>query len=119
TLIPGSALEIRDVGLNLTRTGLLEVLRAMGARIEPRNGREVNGEPIGDLRVQAAPLRGIDVDPSIVPRAIDELPVLFVAAAAARGRTRVRGAAELRVKESDRIGAMGAGLRALGTIGRA
>ena len=114
TLIPGSTLEIRDVGLNPTRTGLLEVLRAMGARIEPCNVREENGEPIGDLRVQSAPLRGIEVDPSIVPRAIDELPVLFVAAATARGRTRVRGAAELRVKESDRIAAMASGLRALG-----
>jgi 3-phosphoshikimate 1-carboxyvinyltransferase len=114
TVIPGSALELRDVGLNPTRTGILDVLRAMGARIEVQNLREENGEPLGDLRVESASLRGIEVDPAVVPRAIDELPVLFVAAAAARGRTRVRGAAELRVKESDRLSAMTAGLRALG-----
>jgi 3-phosphoshikimate 1-carboxyvinyltransferase len=114
TLIPGSTLELRDVGLNPTRTGLADLLRAMGARIELRNLREENGEPLGDLRVESAPLRGIEVDSTIVPRAIDELPVLFVAAAAASGRTRVRGAAELRVKESDRLAAMAAGLRALG-----
>jgi 3-phosphoshikimate 1-carboxyvinyltransferase len=114
SICPGSAVELRDVGVNPTRTGLVDILRAMGARIELLNLREDSGEPVGDLRVTAAPLRGIDVDPAAVPLAIDELPALFVAAAVARGKTRVRGAAELRVKESDRLHAMAEGLRALG-----
>jgi 3-phosphoshikimate 1-carboxyvinyltransferase len=114
TICPGSAVELRGVGVNPTRTGLLDILRAMGGRIELANLREEGGEPVGDLRVEAAPLRGVDVDPAWVPRAIDELPALFVAAAAAHGRTRVRGAGELRFKESDRLATMGAGLRKLG-----
>jgi 3-phosphoshikimate 1-carboxyvinyltransferase len=114
SIVPDSTLEIEGVGMNPTRTGLLDVLRAMGARIEVRNMRIEGGEPVGDVRVEAAPLRGIDVDPGIVPRTIDELPILFIVAAAARGATRVRGAAELRLKESDRLASMAAGLRALG-----
>ena len=114
TICTGSAIEITGVGMNPTRTGLLDILQAMGARIDVRNVREEGHEPVGDVHVEAAPLRGIDVDPALVPRAIDELPVLFIAAAAARGRTRVRGAGELRAKESDRLASMAAGLRALG-----
>jgi 3-phosphoshikimate 1-carboxyvinyltransferase len=114
TLCSGSALTIPDVGVNPTRIGLIDALRAMGARIEIRNLREDGYEPVGDLRVEAASLRAIDVDPALVPRAIDELPVLFIAAAAARGCTRVRGAGELRAKESDRLAVMATGLRTLG-----
>ncbi len=86
----------------------------MGADIAVDNQREVGGEPVADLRVRAAPLRGIAVPPGLVPLAIDEFPALFVAAACAQGRTVVTGAAELRVKESDRIAVMADGLRALG-----
>jgi len=106
--------EIRAVGVNPTRTGLLEILRLMGARIEVRNPRRYGDEPVADLRVYPGPLNGVEVPIGLVPLAIDEFPVLFVAAAAARGLTRVTGAAELRVKESDRIGVMAQGLQALG-----
>jgi 3-phosphoshikimate 1-carboxyvinyltransferase len=114
TLIPGSELLLRNVGINPRRTGLLHVLRAMGADIRETDPREFGGEPVADLIVRHAALRGIDVPVEQVPDMIDEFPVLFVAAAAARGTTRVRGAAELRVKESDRIAVMAKGLRALG-----
>ncbi len=114
SIIPGSQLTLRGVGLNPRRTGLLEVLRLMGADIRSFNPREVAGEPIADLEVRHAPLRGIDVPEALVSDMIDEFPVLFVAAAAAQGTTRVRGAAELRVKESDRLAVMARGLRALG-----
>ncbi len=107
-------LLIRGVGLNPTRTGLLDILRAMGGRIEIRDPRQLGAEPVGDLWVQRSVLRGIDVPPELVPLAIDEFPILFVAAAAAEGRTRVRGAAELRVKESDRIAAMAQALSDVG-----
>jgi len=107
-------LLIRNVGVNPTRTGLLEILRAMGGKIEIRERRQSGAEPVADLFVRQSTLRGIDVPAELVPLAIDEFPVLFVAAAAACGVTRVRGAAELRVKESDRIGAMA---RALGAVG--
>lgn len=107
-------LELRGVGLNPTRTGLLEILRQMGGRIEISRLREECGEPVGDLRVWRSELRGIDVPPALVPLAIDEFPALFVAAALALGTTRVRGAAELRVKESDRIAVMARGLEAVG-----
>jgi 3-phosphoshikimate 1-carboxyvinyltransferase len=114
TLAPGSELAVRAVGLNPRRTGLLHVLRAMGADIREENRREEGGEIVADLIVRHAPLHGIDVPIEHVPDMIDEFPVLFVAAAAARGTTTIRGAAELRVKESDRIATMAAGLRALG-----
>ena len=103
SLVPGSRLVLRDVGLNPRRTGLLAALRLMGADIVEHDRREQGGEVIADLVVQHAPLRGIDVPTELVPDMIDEFPALFVAAAAATGVTRVRGAAELRVKESDRI----------------
>jgi 3-phosphoshikimate 1-carboxyvinyltransferase len=114
TLVPGSELLLRDVGINPRRTGLLHALRAMGADINGVNSRSVGGEPIADLLVRHAPLHGIDVPVELVPDMIDEFPALFVAAAAASGTTRIRGAAELRVKESDRIAVMAAGLCELG-----
>ena len=114
TLVPGSELILRSVGLNPRRTGLLEVLRAMGADIRAEHRREQGGELVADLVVRHAKLRGIEVPLEHVPDMIDEFPILFIAAAAAQGRTVIRGAAELRVKESDRIATMAAGLRALG-----
>lgn len=114
TLVPGSELLLPRVGINPRRTGLLHVLRAMGADIEQRAAGEQGGEPVADLVVRHAPLRGIEVPVEHVPDMIDEFPALFVAAACASGSTVVRGAAELRVKESDRIAAMAAGLRRLG-----
>ncbi len=114
TLVPGSMLRLRSMGLNPRRTGLLAVLRAMGADIREEQRREEGGEIVADLIVRSAPLHGIDVPVEHVPDMIDEFPILFVAAAAARGVTTIRGAAELRVKESDRIATMANGLRALG-----
>jgi len=105
---------IRGVGINPTRTGVIDVLRTMGADIRLENERLLGREPAADIRVRASELRGGPVDPALVSLAIDEFPVLFVAAAAARGRTVFSGLAELRVKESDRIAAMAAGLQALG-----
>jgi 3-phosphoshikimate 1-carboxyvinyltransferase len=107
-------LLIRNVGMNPTRTGLLDILRSMGGRIDVQNARESGAEPVADLRVHASPLTGIAVPASLVPLAIDEFPVLFVAAACAQGETLITGAEELRVKESDRLAAMSAGFRALG-----
>jgi 3-phosphoshikimate 1-carboxyvinyltransferase len=114
TLVPDSELVLRDIGLNPRRIGLLEVLRGMGADIREEKRREQGGEIVADLIVRHARLRGIDVPIGHVPDMIDEFPILFVAAAAAEGTTTIRGAAELRVKESDRIATMAAGLRALG-----
>jgi 3-phosphoshikimate 1-carboxyvinyltransferase len=105
---------IKGVGVNPTRDGLLRILRLMGARIAVENARDYGAEPVADLRVEPGPLDGIEVPGSLVPLAIDELPILFVAAAAARGRTVVTGAEELRVKESDRIAAMARALAAVG-----
>jgi 3-phosphoshikimate 1-carboxyvinyltransferase len=107
-------IRIRDVGVNPTRTGVLDILTAMGASIKLENPRNMGEEPVADIRVRSSKLRGIEVDPALVSLAIDEFPVLFVAAAAAEGSTRFSGVGELRVKESDRIAAMAAGLRALG-----
>ena len=107
-------LVVSGVGLNPTRTGLLEILRLMGARVEVRNRREACGEEVADLSVWRSELRGIEVPAELVPLAIDEFPVLFVAAALAHGTTRVRGAEELRVKESDRLGVMARALAATG-----
>ncbi|WP_291193510.1 3-phosphoshikimate 1-carboxyvinyltransferase [Frateuria sp.] len=114
SLAPGSDLLLRAVGLNPRRTGLLQALRLMGADIEVLDERASGGEPVADLRVRHAPLHGVELPEALVPDMIDEFPALFVAAAAARGTTVIRGAAELRVKESDRIATMAAGLRALG-----
>ncbi|MGD9601297.1 MAG: 3-phosphoshikimate 1-carboxyvinyltransferase [Gammaproteobacteria bacterium] len=112
--LAGEPLTLEAVGVNPTRTGVLEILRLMGADLVCGNPREIGGEPVADITVRPAPLHGVDVPPALVPLAIDEFPALFVAAAAARGRTRVTGAEELRHKESDRIETMATGLRALG-----
>jgi 3-phosphoshikimate 1-carboxyvinyltransferase len=114
SIVPGSDLTIRNVGLNPTRAGLLSVLRQMGADIEEVNPREVGGEPVADLRVRHSQLTGVDVDPAIAPSMIDEFPVLFVAAALAKGTTRTSGLDELRVKESDRLATMAAALTSVG-----
>ncbi len=114
SIVPGSTLRLPSVGLNPRRTGLLKALRLMGADIRVENERSSGGEPVGDLVVRHAPLHGIELPEALVPDMIDEFPALFVAASVAQGRTVVRGAAELRVKESDRIATMAAGLRALG-----
>jgi 3-phosphoshikimate 1-carboxyvinyltransferase len=107
-------LKIRNVGINPTRSGLLTVLRQMGASIELQNERNVGAEPVADLLVRQSPLRGIEVPPELVPLAIDEFPILFIAAAAASGTTVVTGADELRKKETDRIAVMAEGLAAVG-----
>ena len=114
-IIAGAApLLIRGVGVNPTRTGLLEILRLMGADIRLLGVRDCGGEPVADLEVRPGPLRGIAVPHELVASAIDEFPVLFAAAAVAQGETIVTGAAELRVKESDRIAVMAAGLQRVG-----
>lgn len=114
SVVPGSELLLRRVGMNPRRTGLLHVLREMGARIEDHPVGDHGGEPVADLLVTHAPLRGIAVPRAHVADMIDEFPALFIAAACASGTTVVRGAEELRVKESDRIAGMARGLRALG-----
>ncbi|MCL7713922.1 3-phosphoshikimate 1-carboxyvinyltransferase [Stenotrophomonas mori] len=114
SVIPGSQVRLRSVGLNPRRTGLLAALRLMGADIVEENPAEHGGEPVADLVVRHAPLHGVEIPVALVPDMIDEFPALFVAAAAAQGPTVVRGAAELRVKESDRLAAMATGLRTLG-----
>lgn len=113
-IVPGSNITIRNVGINPTRAGLIEVLRTMGGAIELVDRREVGGEPVADLRVSHSALTGIEPDPAIVPSMVDEFPILFVAAALAKGRSIFRGLEELRVKESDRIAVMAEGLRAIG-----
>ncbi|MFT4198634.1 MAG: 3-phosphoshikimate 1-carboxyvinyltransferase [Pseudoxanthomonas sp.] len=114
SVVPGSQLTLKSVGLNPRRTGLLAALRLMGADITETNHGRHGGEPVADLVVRHAPLHGAQIPLELVPDMIDEFPALFIAAAAAEGRTVVRGAAELRVKESDRLAAMAAGLRTLG-----
>ncbi len=114
SLLEGSLIRLPRVGLNPTRTGLMDVLRAMGADIRVENEREVSGEPIGDLVVKSAQLTGIRVDGDIIPNLIDEIPILAVAGALAEGVTEIRDASELRHKESDRIAAVVTGLRAMG-----
>jgi 3-phosphoshikimate 1-carboxyvinyltransferase len=109
-----AGLLIRNVGVNPTRTGLLDILRAMGGNIDIQNQRLSGAEPVADLLVRASALRGVQVPVELVPLAIDELPVLLIAAACASGETVLTGAEELRVKESDRIAAMSAGLGSLG-----
>jgi 3-phosphoshikimate 1-carboxyvinyltransferase len=113
-LLPGSDLVIRNVGLNPTRTGILDILRAMGANIEILDKWKTGGEPAGDLRIRATELKSTRIEGDLIIRAIDELPVLTVAAVFAEGETSIADAAELRVKEVDRITAMVNGLRELG-----
>ena len=113
-LVPGSKVTIANVGLNATRAGLVDLLREMGGDIIVENPRQVGGEPVGDLVATASSLKGVDPDPARAPSMIDEYPVAFIAAALAEGRSIFRGLEELRVKESDRIATMAAGLRAIG-----
>ncbi len=114
SIAPDSDVTLKHVGINPTRTGIIDILRLMGANIEIINERTVGGEPVADLRVVSSQLKGIDIPEELVPLAIDEFPVLFVAAACAEGQTRLTGAAELRVKECDRIQVMADGLQILG-----
>ena len=107
SIIPGSNIQIKDVGINPTRLGVIHILQAMGANISIVNQRTFGEEPVADLQVSYAPLKGITIDSSMVPLAIDEFPIIFVAAACAEGETRLQDAKELRVKESDRISCHG------------
>lgn len=116
SIAPGSDLLLQHVGINPTRIGVINILRLMGADLTLHNEREVGGEPVADIRVRYAPLHGIEIPVEQVPLAIDEFPALFIAAACATGRTVLRGAEELRVKESDRIAAMAEGLTTLGVV---
>lgn len=116
SIAPGSDVTLLHVGINPTRTGVIDILKLMGADITVSNQREVGGEPVADLRVRAAPLQGIEIPEALVPLAIDEFPALFIAAACATGKTVLRGAEELRVKESDRIQVMADGLTTLGIM---
>ena len=113
-IVPGSELLLKNVGVNPTRSGIIDILQQMGGSIELLNPRELSGEPVADLLVKTSDLRGIEIGGELVPRAIDEFPVVSVAAAFAEGTTTIRDARELRVKETDRIAAM---CDALGTLG--
>jgi 3-phosphoshikimate 1-carboxyvinyltransferase len=114
TLLPGSEVTIHDVGLNPTRTGLLDVLERMGARITTFHRQRSGGEPVGDVEVHSAELTAATVRPEEIPRLVDELPLFALAAACARGESRVEGARELRVKETDRIETVTTALRSVG-----
>jgi len=113
-ITPGAELVIKRTGVNPTRDGVLQILELMGARIERQAPTKCGDEPVADLLIRGGGLRGIDVPPALVPLAIDEFPALAVAAACAEGTTRITGAAELRVKETDRITAVVDGLKAVG-----
>ncbi len=114
SVAPGSDITLEHVGINRTRTGVIDILRRMGADLTLLNERTVGGEPVADIRVRYAELHGIGIPQELVPLAIDEFPALFIAAANARGETILSGAEELRVKESDRIQVMADGLRSIG-----
>lgn len=114
SIIPGSDILIKNVGVNPTRTGVIHILKKMGANIELLNQRQEGEEPVADIRVTYSPLSGIKIPETMVPLAIDEFPIIFIAAACAKGQTLLTGAKELRHKESDRIGAMVDGLTQLG-----
>jgi 3-phosphoshikimate 1-carboxyvinyltransferase len=113
-ITPGSEVTVTHVGMNPTRTGIYKMLEAMGADLTYSNEREVGGEPVADITARHSVLRGIDVPPDVAPSMIDEFPVFFVAASMAQGRTTTSGLDELRVKESDRLALMAAGLKAIG-----
>lgn len=115
-IVPGSDITITGVGMNETRTGLIKLLKAMGGNIELLNARDAGGEPVADIRVRASTLNAVENDPAEVPSMVDEFPIAFIAAALAKGRSVFRGLEELRVKESDRIAVMAAGLRQIGAI---
>ncbi len=114
SIVEGSDVVIKDIGINPTRTGILDVLKNMGADIELFNKRDFGFEPVADIRVRYAPLKGTIISGGLVPRTIDEFPILCIAGALAEGETIIRDAKELRVKESDRIAAMAEGLRRMG-----
>lgn len=114
SVIPGSDVTVQGVGVNPTRTGCLDILREMGGDLQVLREREEGGEPVADLRIRSAPLHGLRIGPDRIPQAIDELPVLFVAAALAEGETKITGAEELRHKESDRIATMASELGRMG-----
>lgn len=118
SIVPGSDILLEHVGVNPTRTGIIDILRLMGGSLVLENERSVGGEPVADIRVRHAPLHGIDIPEHLVPLAIDEFPVLFIAAATATGTTRLTGAEELRVKESDRIQVMADNLVSVGVDAR-
>lgn len=118
SIVPEAELVIKNVGLNPTRTGVLEVLQQMGADITILRPREEAGEPLGDLQVRSAQLQAVSIGGDLIPRLIDEIPILAVAAACASGTTVIRDAAELRVKESDRLAAMAQGLSQMGATVR-
>ncbi len=113
-VVPGSELMVRGVGINPTRTGIIDILQQMGASLELSNEREVSGEPVADILVHSSRMKGIEISGELVPRAIDEFPVICVAAACAEGTTVLRDAKELRVKETDRIAAMAENLSKAG-----
>lgn len=114
SIAEGSELLLEHVGINPARTGVIDILRLMGADIELENPRQAGGEPVADLRVRSAPLTGIEIPEALIPLAVDEFAVVFIAAACARGRTVLRGAQELRARDSDRIQIMADGLQVLG-----
>jgi 3-phosphoshikimate 1-carboxyvinyltransferase len=113
-ITPGADLVVENVGLNPSRTGILEVLGQMGAAITVLDPRDVAGEPVGDLRVTHGPLRAFTIEADQIPRLVDEIPVLAVAACRAEGVSTIRGAQELRVKETDRLAVMARQLTAMG-----
>lgn len=119
SIAPDSDITLQHIGINPTRTGVIDILKLMGADIGILNQRIVGGEPVADIRVRYSRLSGVDIPEALVPLAIDEFPVLFVAAACAEGQTRLSGARELRVKESDRIQVMADGLQILGVAAQA
>jgi len=114
SIAQNSDITLQHVGINPTRTGVIDILKLMGANIELLNQREVGGEPVADIRIRSSSLKGVSIPEELVPLAIDEFPVIFVAASVAQGQTVVTGAKELRVKESDRIQVMADGLQVLG-----
>jgi 3-phosphoshikimate 1-carboxyvinyltransferase len=115
-ITPGSEVTVTHVGMNPTRTGIYKMLEAMGADLTYTNEREVGGEPVADITARYSALKGITVPPEVAPSMIDEFPVFFVAASIATGRTVTSGLDELRVKESDRLALMAAGLKAIGAV---
>lgn len=115
-IVPGSDLLIKNIGVNPTRTGVIDVLRAMGGDIILENRREQAGEPVADIRVRHRKLEAVEISGDMIPRAIDEIPILSVAASCASGTTVIKDAAELRVKESDRIATMAGELRKMGVV---
>jgi 3-phosphoshikimate 1-carboxyvinyltransferase len=114
TIVKDSAVTLKSVGVNPTRTGIIDILNKMGAKISIENAREIASEPVADITIESAELRGATIEGDLIPRSIDELPVVMVAAAYASGTTIIKGAQELKVKETDRISSMAANLKNMG-----